>query len=259
MPEFDNHGATIHYELLGSGPPLLMIAGIASDSGSWAPLNPLLADRHRLIFIDNRGSGRTKAPIPFSLANMAGDCIALLDHLGIDQVDILAHSMGGIVAHHIAVAHPERVKRLVTMTSGAEITQKAIAFFDDMSQLYFELQPMRWFRLLYQWLFSEPFFTPDNVRAASIASALYPYRQSPENFAAQYAAIRDHVPQDVSRIACPVLAIDADLDIFVPTTLVRAVHAPIPNCRFETIPDAAHSIHWEQPEAVAKLVRAFLS
>jgi aminoacrylate hydrolase len=145
------------------------------------------------------------------------------------------------------------------MTSGDRVPRKAAELLTDLARLYHELEPTRWFRLLYQWLFSEPFFSdPNNVRQAAIASALYPFRQSPENFSAQLAAALAYQPPDLGRIACPVLAIAAEWDIFVPPAVVKAAHGAIPNCRFEVIAEAAHSVHWEQPEAVAKLVRDFL-
>jgi pimeloyl-ACP methyl ester carboxylesterase len=260
MPDFDNNGATIHYELMGSGSPLLCIAGIASDSASWAPLVPLLADRYRLIMIDNRGCGRTKAPLPLSIVDMANDCAALLDKLGLDQADVLAHSMGGIIANRLAVDHPTRVRRLVTMTTTPRPLRKATELMNDMEKLAYEIEPQRWFRLLFQWLFSEPFFeSADNLRTAAMASTLYAFRQSPENFAAQHAASQAHKPVDVSRIACPVLVLAGERDIIIPPDAVKAQHAPIPNHRFELVPNAAHSVHWEAPEAVAKLVRDFLA
>ena len=58
MPQFERPGASIHYEVTGNGPPLLLIAGTASDNASWGPLIPPLSEQFRLIMIDNRGSGK---------------------------------------------------------------------------------------------------------------------------------------------------------------------------------------------------------
>lgn len=258
MPDFDNNGATIHYELMGSGPPLLLIAGIASDSASWGSIVPLLADRYRLILIDNRGSGRTKVDGPLSLADMADDCAALLDHLKLDRADVVGHSLGGLLGLLLATRHPARVSRLVTLASGAITNAKRI-LFRDMARLYFTTPPEDWFRLLYQWLFSDPFFADEtNVAKAAEGSTAYPHRQSPADFARQVAVIDRLGPIDLATVACPVLAVSAELDMLAPQPAVRALHTKVPNVTFEHVASAAHSVHWEQPDAVARAIRSFL-
>lgn len=258
MPDFDNNGASVHYELVGSGPPLLMLAGLASDGASWGPLTPLLAGRFRLILIDNRGSGRTRAAGELSVADMADDAVALLDHLDIGTAGIVGHSLGGALSLILASRHPERVRRLVTMTTGA-VTPKIHALFADLLRVYREDEPETYFRLLFQWLFSEPFFAdPANVRAAAEASAAYPYRQSPEDFARQVAALKTAPKIELASVRCPVLALAAGRDLLGPPDAVRTLHAPFPDHRVEVIETAAHSIHWEAPEAVAEKIVGFL-
>jgi pimeloyl-ACP methyl ester carboxylesterase len=260
MPDFDNNGASVHYELVGSGPPLLMIAGSASDGASWRPLVPLLADRHRLILIDNRGSGRTKVDGPLALEDMVADSAALLDRLELDAVDVLGHSLGGALGIWLAAYHPQRVKRLVTLASGA-LGPKENLLLSDMARLYFTIPPADWFRLFYQWLFSAPFFANEaNVATAAAASAAYPYRQSPGDFARQVAALdKTPPPIDFAQVTCPVLAIFAELDMLSPERAVRALHEAIANVTYSRIEGVAHSIHWEAPRAVAERVRGFLS
>ena len=106
MPQFEHNRASIHYESVGEGKPLLFIAGTASDGASWSPILPLLRGR-RLILIDNRGSGRTKVEGPIEIAEMADDAAALLAHLGLAQVDVLGHSLGGFIGLLLALKHPE--------------------------------------------------------------------------------------------------------------------------------------------------------
>ncbi len=258
MPDFDNNGASVHYELMGSGPPLLCIAGTASDGASWGPLTPLLAQHFRLILIDNRGSGRTRVDGPLSLADMVGDGIALLDRLGIEKAHVLGHSLGGFIGLVLAAEHPSRVERLVTLASGG-LGPKGVTLLRDMARLYFTIPPEDWFRLFYQWLFSAPFFaTEASVATAAAASAAYPYRQSPGDFARQVAAIGNIGPVDLSRVACPVLAVSAELDLLAPSRSVDALHAAINNVTRTHIADVAHSIHWEAPDAVADAVIGFL-
>jgi pimeloyl-ACP methyl ester carboxylesterase len=259
MPDFDNNGASVHYQLAGSGRPLLMLAGIASDGASWGPLTPLLADRFRLILMDNRGSGRTKSEGEIAMRDILGDAVALLDRLGIEAGYVLGHSMGGMLGQRLAAAHPERVRGLVTLATSDRIGMKERLLFEELERLYFELPPQRWFALLFQWLFSDRFFRdPANVAAAAEAAAEYPYRQFPEDFARQVVALKALPAIDLTAIRCPVLAIAAAQDLLIPPATVAAGHLGIPDCRLETIEAAAHSIHWEAPEAVANKVIGFL-
>ncbi|CAG0973000.1 partial Putative non-heme bromoperoxidase BpoC, partial [Gammaproteobacteria bacterium] len=79
MPTLDLPDLSLHYEDRGSGPPLLLVAGLASDSFSWLPVATPLAARFRTIMPDNRGVGRTRPQDgPCSIDAIADDCAALL-------------------------------------------------------------------------------------------------------------------------------------------------------------------------------------
>jgi pimeloyl-ACP methyl ester carboxylesterase len=258
MPQFEHDRASVHYEILGVGPPVLLIAGIASDGASWGPLLPLLGGR-TLILIDNRGSGRTKVLGPVTVREMTDDCAALLVHLGIGSVDVVGHSLGGYIAFDLAARYPDKVARVVTLTSGA-ISAAGRVLFRDMARLYFTMVPQDWFRLLYQWLFSDPFFAHDaNVAAAAEGSTHYAYRQSPGDFARQVAAIDTAHAVDRAKIAAPVLAVAGELDLLAPPRTVVASHEGIASVRYTTIAGAAHSIHWERPVETAAAIDDFLS
>jgi aminoacrylate hydrolase len=258
MPQFERDGASIHYEVAGRGPPLLLIAGTASDGASWAPLLPLLQERFQLLLIDNRGCGRTEVEGDITLAQMAADAAALLEHLGIASADVLGHSLGGYLGLMLAAEHPERVRRLVTLCSGP-LSAAGRVLLGDMARLYFTTAPEDWFRLLYQWLFSERFFADGaGVAAAAAASASYAYRQSPGDFARQVAAIERGTAVDLGRVRCPVLAVAAELDLLAPPKAVAALHRDVPGMQHQSIAEAAHSVHWEQPQAVAAAVLGFL-
>ncbi|MDP1731581.1 MAG: alpha/beta fold hydrolase [Devosia sp.] len=259
MPQLQCVGASVHYEALGEGPPLLLLAGIASDGASWGPLLPLLQARFRLILIDNRGSGRSRCEGDIAVEDMVDDCAALLDHLGIAQAFVAGHSMGGMLGQRLAARHPERVKALVTMTTSDRIGAKERVLFQDLAKLYFEMQPQTWFRLLFQWLFSEPFFqSEENVAVAAEASAAYVFRQSPEDFLRQVKALEKLPEANPKAIQCPVLAIAAGADLLIPPAAVERGHKGIADVRMVTIADVGHSVHWEAPEAVARAIVEFL-
>ena len=224
---FSPVAASVHYEVIGEGEPLLLIAGTASDGASWGPLLPLLPGR-QLILIDNRGSGQTRVDGPLTHRDMVADCAALIDHLGLGAVDVVGHSLGGFLGLWLAALYPDKVRRLVTMGSGT-IDARSKTIFEDLSRLYFTVPPQDFFRLLYPWLFSPGFFAdPAVVTAAAEASTAYAHRQSPGDFARQIAAMNHPMDADLSTIRCPVLAIAGDGDLLAPPAAVAAAHANIP-------------------------------
>lgn len=258
MPEFQNGAASVHYEILGEGEPLLLIAGTASDGASWGPLLPLLPNR-QLILIDNRGSGQTRVDGPITHREMVDDCAALLNHLGLQQADVVGHSLGGYLGLGLAASYPERVIRLITMGT-AYTTPRINRVLQDLAPLYFIVPPQLWFRQLYPWLFSDAFFRRGEaaVAAAAAASTDYAYRQSPGDYARQMAAMDSYLEDDFTTIACPVLALSGEFDLIAPPDAVAGLHASIRRAQHITIQNAAHSIHWEAPQAVAGAINGFL-
>jgi 3-oxoadipate enol-lactonase len=115
---FARHGdLQIAYEVRGPRfsrrPPLLLIQGMVLDRAGWGPAIGPLQRLFRLVLVDNRGSGRSPAPGSFSVTDMAGDALAVLDHAGIGTAHMLGASLGGMIAQELAVRHPDRVGRLV--------------------------------------------------------------------------------------------------------------------------------------------------
>ena len=90
MPQVPVTNARIFTQTLGSGPPVLLIAGMASDVASWTPLVPLLRSQFQLISFDNRGTGRTQLQSnTFSIDDMVADALAVLDYHKIKKFMIL--------------------------------------------------------------------------------------------------------------------------------------------------------------------------
>lgn len=259
MPQFQSHGASVHYEVMGQGHPLLLVAGTASDGASWGPLITPLARRYQLVLIDNRGSGQTRFDGPLRVRDMVDDCAALLDHLGIARTHVVGHSLGGGIAAWFAVRHAARVSKLVTMGFGPMSAQTR-QLFRDLADLYPQVAPPLFFRLLFQFLFKPAFFEDSaTVAAAAEASTAYPFRQSPADFARQVAALDTFERYDIGSIAAPTLAIAGQFDLLAPPDKILAIHRKIADFRMVTIEGAAHSIHWDEPEQTLQAIEAFLA
>jgi len=116
----DVNGINLYYETHGTGRPLILLHGGLMRGELFGPVIPLLAQSHQVITPDLQGHGRT-ADIdrPIDLKLMADDIAALIDHLGLDQPDLLGYSLGGGVALQTAVRHPGKIRRLIIVSANA--------------------------------------------------------------------------------------------------------------------------------------------
>jgi pimeloyl-ACP methyl ester carboxylesterase len=112
------NGLRLYYETHGTGRPLILLHGGLGSGEMFGPILPALSAGHQVIAVDLQGHGRT-ADIdrPLDLRLMADDIAALIEHLELDQPDVMGYSLGGGVAFFTAVRHPELVRRLVTVSA----------------------------------------------------------------------------------------------------------------------------------------------
>src|SRR5579863_2246104 len=112
------NGINLYYEIHGTGKPLIMLHGGFGSFEMLAALSPALALDHQVIGVDLYGHGRTaltERPIRFEY--MADDIAGLIQHLGLENADVLGFSLGGAVALQTAIRHPERVNKLVLIST----------------------------------------------------------------------------------------------------------------------------------------------
>lgn len=116
----DVNGLHMYYETHGdAGTPLVLLhGGVMTIDLTYASLIPTLATRHRVIGVEFQAHGAT-ADIDRDLtyANLAGDVVGLLDHLGIDRAHVMGHSMGGGTTLELAVSHPDRLRSVVPISA----------------------------------------------------------------------------------------------------------------------------------------------
>ncbi len=260
MPYLERDDARIYFDTAGDGPPLLLLAGIASDVASWTPVVPLLEDKFRLIMIDNRGAGRTEHEGPIDPGHWVGDAVAVLDEAGIEQADVLGHSLGGMIALRLAEAAPERVGNLAICAATANPEPKTHALLDEMVQLYeSDMEPEAWFRLLFQWLFAPPFFADrEVVEEAGRAAAAYEFCQTPADFRRQFEASARFERLEPGAVAKPFSLMMGEHDVMVSKQIVRNSLSGFPVEREVIIAGAGHSVHWDQPTAFADAAKRFL-
>ena len=108
------NGATLYYELRGSGPALLLISGAEGDAEEYARVAPLLEDQFTILSYDRRGFSRSPRPAGYAgttVEEQADDAAALLAALGMEPVDLWGNSSGAIIGLALALRHPEAVRK----------------------------------------------------------------------------------------------------------------------------------------------------
>ena len=128
MPRVPVDGVSLAvHEWPGTGPAIVCIHGLTANHVCWLSMADSLAPRHRLIGYDLRGRGDSdKPPTGYSLDQHGRDLGALLDHFGLRKTVLMGHSLGAHIALKFAVAHPQRVSKLVLVDGGIDVRAEII-------------------------------------------------------------------------------------------------------------------------------------
>lgn len=262
MPHTVVNNVRLYYETHGKGIPLMLVAGLASDSQSWQPIISELSRHFLVITLDNRGVGRTRPQeIEVSIQQTADDCIALIRQLELPSVNLLGHSMGGFVALDIAIRRPECINKLLLAGTSSLNSKRNNALFSGWASfLETGMDLEQWFRNIFYWIFSARFFENEAIVNDMIRYAVeYPYPQSSIAFRNQVNAIeRFDCTESLSSITAKTIVISGKEDLLFPTEVCSRLSEAIPGAAYSAIDNAAHSIHMEQPHAFTECVLEFI-
>ncbi len=256
---------SMHFEVTGSGPAIVFAHGLGGNHLSWWHQVAHFAPRYTCVTFAHRGfapsSPLVDGPDPKEYAT---DLTALIDHLQLTDVRIVAQSMGGWSAVEHAIAHPGSVRALVLAATTGTLDHRKMA------------QPER--ALLESWqaasaakrtLWREQGIHPAaGARMAAEQPAMHLlYRHiddmnrtlDKEALRARMMALRVRDPADLAQARCPVLFIANDEDVQIPPFAADAMSRVIPGALAVHIPDAGHSAYFERPQAFNRIVDEFLT
>lgn len=265
MPHASCNGIDIYYEIHGDGhpdPPLLCVQGITAHSGAWVLNVGAFSERLRTVIFDNRDAGRSSyADAQYRIEDMAGDALALADHLELEQFHLLGMSMGGTISQHMALAAPERIKTLTTSVSwcggGPWFRARSRALWGMVPQLNAEQRA----ELLLALNLTAETFENEELRAAAVERLVNdPHTQRPEGFDRQLRATAKHdVRNRIGTLTMPVHVIGGERDVLLPPFLSKEIADLIPGARLTIMEGAAHSLHMERAAEFNDLVLGFIA
>jgi pimeloyl-ACP methyl ester carboxylesterase len=250
----------------GSGPTLVLVHGFGGAKEDFADQVDALASRHHVVTFDHRGHGESDAPTEadsYSLDRLALDTLAVADAVGADQFRLLGHSMGGMVARRVVLAHPQRVEALVLMDTSpgpvpgidGELLEMAAVIalnegMDELKRIMDAFQPLG--TPAYERLLAErPGYREFNDRKWATLSGVM--------WATLGREIRDQ-PDELAALAavgCPTLVLVGEQDEpFVGVS--RDMAEAIPRAELVVIADAGHSPQFENPRAWLSALERFL-
>lgn len=243
----------IAWERHGHGAPLLLIQGLGYARWGWEPVVPLLAESFDVLVYDNRGIGESDAPPgPYTVAQLAADAVQVLDEAGVERAHVVGTSLGGMVAQELALAHPERVGKLV-LVSTTPGGPEAFPMPERTVQLMTGGATLR--------QFVENALAPraDEAIVERILAHRERTAQPLEAWQAQAAAGAAFDAYDrIGGIRAPTLVLHGTEDAVVDPRNSAHLGRAIPGARVELFPGGGHIFWWEQPEEFARVVTEFL-
>jgi pimeloyl-ACP methyl ester carboxylesterase len=268
------HGRTLHYRRLGSGPPLVLLHGIASDGSTWDAALEALAARHEVLVPDLPGHGGSDPPVG-DHSTGAYACVVrdLLEVLDVGSVTVVGHSLGGGVAMQFAYQFPELAERLVLLNSGGlgrEVSPLMRAAALPGAELVVPVLasgPLRLGGRIAAKALGAIGRTPStDLRegARSLAGLSDPdARRAFLGTVRTLVGPRGQIVSASDRLylteLLPSLLIWGARDTIIPLAHGHAAHAAMPGSRLVVIDHAGHFPHIDEPEQVAALIGDFVA
>ena len=267
MPFVDANGIRLHYEAVGSGPPVVFCHEYASDARAWEAQLRFFGSRYRAIAYNGRGYPPSTVPQDDSdwlHHHLVNDLAGLLDALGIERAHIVGQATGGNVALNFAIAHPDRVNGLVVIGAGAGTSDRE------------------------RWLAGARALA-DDIAARGTAQALVSIEQAPQRAIFQAKdprgwqdflallhdlspvaaeklmriTLTDRLPvtalkEKLAGMTLPVLVMTGDQD-FPSHEACRFIRDHAPHAGLAMLPMCGHAMNLEEPMLFNQMVSDFLS
>ena len=244
----EHRGCRLAYKLVGKGPPVLFIQGSGVHGSGWGPQIEALSERYQCLSFDNRGIGESQPRgAAITVEQMAEDALVLMDTVGWSSAHVVGHSLGGLIALHLALSAPNRVRSLAllcTFARGRDATRLSWDMFWLGLRTYVGTRGMRRRAFVQMVLPADQLADADEWASRLAPIFGHDLADHPPVVMKQLAAMRVYdATSQLSRLKdVPTLVVGAMHDRIASPDVVRTLVENIPGCRFVEFDNAAHGV-----------------
>ncbi|MBS1197056.1 MAG: alpha/beta hydrolase [Proteobacteria bacterium] len=263
MPYIKIGRSRVNYGLMGEEgrEVIVFINGLTQTNTLWTTHQEGLSRQgYRVLTYDTLGQGQSSKPVlGIRMDDHADLLLKLLDALEIKQCHLCGISFGGVVAMHVAMKYPERVKSLVPMSTFAEmpgqLEQLGRGFYMAITQAGFPLiqtllLPMN---VSSNWIEQVRNTLPESMRRGYLYNDPYAI----QNLMESYVNFQPFA-QDLNKIRCPTLILNGEFDYLTPRICHETLRQNIQSSRLMIVPHAFHAFTLEYPELTVRIIEAFV-
>ena len=260
MPQITSGDADIFYEVLGSGPPVVLLHPFPANHNLWKPAAQALTTRYRVILPDLRGHGESGVGDgPATMEKHAADIARLLDHEEVRRAAFVGVSIGGYALFEFWRKYRARANAIILCNTKAQAdTPEARAVRLQAATFVLDRGTELFFGSMIPKLMGK---TTRDTRPDLVEGALRMMRtMSPEDVAMvqRGMAERQDSVETLKTINVPTMLVTGDEDILTGVGEAELMRQNISCSEIKLIAKAGHYSPWEQPEEVGKLLRKFL-
>lgn len=261
MPIAQIADADIHYEIVGDGEPVLLVAGLGGAASYWNANLDAFTAKHQVILHDHRGTGKsTKSEMEYSVELMADDLLQLMDRIGLKKAHLVGHSTGGAIGIVLGAIAPERIASLTLYATWAELDNQMAQCLLLRQRILNAMGAEEYHRTTPLFMYG-PYYTKVNKERieAEIQAAIA--NSPPASIMSERVSgiMRFDGLQYLDRINCPTMVYVASDDILTPPYSSELIASKIKGAELVKIPRGGHAFSRAEPDEFNETVLGFIA
>ncbi len=248
----------IAYDEMGEGEPLILLHGLGGDIREWLLQTPYFSKFYKVIAVDLPGHGSSTLPDKiYNLQDHAKVVLDSVDKLGLEKINLLGSSMGGMISVEFAVNYSDRLDKLVLVSTAARLVESSRDVIMQWINSYRELGFDAYFQKEIETIF-HPKFIKENPWVIPLLKDLWKGRSLDTIVWAVQGLTNWDKLNDLNRITCPTLIIHGEDDRIIPVEEAFKMHENIKNSKIHIFKETGHAVIAEKADEFNEMVIKFL-